>query len=258
MHQLAEFQRMMASVLLGGQEADLDHQIVGTDDLIDIYKNNFRISLIDVLAKTYPVIRRLVGNDYFRQVTQAFICEEPPRTRSLHSYGEEFPEFLTKDVSAVNHPYLSDVARLEWACNLAYHAADARLFEFEHCRGIPAAAWPSARVHFSPSLQLVHSPFPIAQIWQENQPGEAEPSLIDLDASESFIIVVRPNLEVRLHSHSSTEFQFIRLLKNGSCLELAFDRATANGESFDLMPLLGSWISAGVIIDFSTVEGFRS
>jgi hypothetical protein len=98
------------------------------DDLAQrfaVYRNNVTVGLVDALAARFPVIQRLVGVEFFRAVAREFARSHPPRSPLLFLWGEAFPDFLAALPSLADYPYMADVARIEVARGVAYHAADA-------------------------------------------------------------------------------------------------------------------------------------
>ncbi|MFA7290739.1 MAG: DNA-binding domain-containing protein, partial [Rhodocyclaceae bacterium] len=89
-----------------------------------IYRNNVMVSLIEALADTFPVVQTLVGEEFFRAMAREFVRVSPPVSPVLAYYGDEFPAFVEHFPPAASLPYLADVARLEYARVLAFHAAD--------------------------------------------------------------------------------------------------------------------------------------
>lgn len=255
MLQLSEIQRQITAEILGdggaGRRRAVAETDTATDNRIDIHRNNFVITLTDALAQVYPVILRLVGSDYFRQVARDFVCRHPPSARTLIQYGGNFPEFLACQPSAAAHPYLSDVGKLEWACHLAFHAPDTTTTDLQRLLDVPADAWPNARVRVSPSLQLVQSNYPIARIWFENQPDREDPSVIELEIGKTFVSVMRPDLDIEVRSHDAAEFKLISLVKSGCRLQEAYDLATESVGPIDLEALLTQWLAAKLIVDIN-------
>ncbi len=84
-----------------------------------VYRNNVMMSLIDALADTYPVVQRLVGEDFFRAMARVFAQAKPPRSAVMAYYGRDFAAFIDAFPPAASVPYLADVARLEMARVLA-------------------------------------------------------------------------------------------------------------------------------------------
>src|SRR5829696_7581086 len=90
-----------------------------------VYRNNVFVSLTEALVTRFPVCHALVGDEFFRAMARGFIELSPPRSPVLMTYGDDFGDFIETFPPARSVPYLGDVARLEAALTLAYHAADA-------------------------------------------------------------------------------------------------------------------------------------
>jgi len=69
------------------------------------------------------VIKLLVGEAFFDAVAGHFVRAHPPSSPLMMFYGSEFPVFLEGFEPAKQLPYLPDMARLEHARRLAFHAA---------------------------------------------------------------------------------------------------------------------------------------
>ena len=98
---------------------------------VEVYRNNYRGNLHDTLAGAYPVMRQLVGEEFFRLLAKRFIEQHPSRSGNLHRYGGEMAEFLTHFENTQHLAYLPDMARLEWAYHRAYFADDASPFDLD-------------------------------------------------------------------------------------------------------------------------------
>lgn len=137
---------------------------------VAIYRRNLFANLGGALAAAYPVVRRLVGDAFFREASRQYVLAHPSRSGDLGDYGDGFPEFLAAYPHAAALPYLPDVARLEWACHESHGAADAPPFEFDSLARVAAHDQPRIRFVLHPSARLVRSEHPIAAIWHANQP----------------------------------------------------------------------------------------
>jgi hypothetical protein len=82
---------------------------------LEVYRNNLHAGFTKTLGLEFPVIRRLVGEEYFRQVARAFLACYPSRSGDLHHVGGPFARFLRTQFVETEYLYLADVARLEWA-----------------------------------------------------------------------------------------------------------------------------------------------
>ena len=60
---------------------------------VDIYRNNLREGFIKALALEFPVVQRLVGEEYFRQLAVLFHSDHPSRAGNLHFIESGEPGF---------------------------------------------------------------------------------------------------------------------------------------------------------------------
>ncbi len=132
-----------------------------------VYRNNVYAGLIDILAGRFPVVARLVGEEFFRAMARDYVEHEPPSSAVLLRYGAGFADFIAGFPPAATVPYLADMAALEWLRHSAYHAADAV--------PLPLQALASAADHAAdavlalhPSLGVVRSSYPIVSIYELN------------------------------------------------------------------------------------------
>ena len=215
----------------------------------NVYRNNFYASLIDVLAGRYPVVQRLVGEEFFRAMAKVYVDEQPPRSAMILAYGGGFADFLDRFPPVSDVPYLPDIARLEWARHAAYHAADATPLGAEDFAAIPGEQVATLNLSLHPSLSVVASAFPIVSIWETNMfDDEVRP--VGADAGAEAAMIVRPELRVEVRCLPPGAAAFIGVLTDGHSLGEAAERASASDERFDLAGNIAGLIDAGVIIGY--------
>lgn len=198
-----------------------------------VYRNNVAHSLREALARRFPVIRRLVGAEFFGAMAAEFIALHPPVSPVLQEWGADFAPFLDgfPPVSAL--PYLGDVARIEWARGLSYHAADAVALAPER---IPE----TAPLHLHPSLRLLRLHHPAVSIWQANQPDRD--GRVTASGPEIALIWRRPDFEVSVRAMSPLNAGFVAALLDGQPLAAASLLA-------DPVPTLSLLIRDGLICE---------
>lgn len=130
----------------------------------NVYRNNYLITLRNALRSTFPVVERLVGEEFFGALAHAFAERHPPRSPIMARYGDVFPGFLETFAALAEFPYLADVARIEYARVQAYHAADAANFAIDSEAAATAALEHPVRLH--PSVSIIASAYPAHSIWQ--------------------------------------------------------------------------------------------
>ena len=125
-----------------------------------VYRNNFYHGLGEALGEAYPVVRRLVGDEFFLATARAFIAAHPPSEATLALYGAGFADFLANFPPAQGVAYLGDVARLERARLEALHAIDATACPDAVMLSEQELAAAMLLPH--PAMRMVASTYPIA------------------------------------------------------------------------------------------------
>ncbi|MDA7947138.1 MAG: putative DNA-binding domain-containing protein [Hyphomicrobiaceae bacterium] len=216
-----------------------------------IYRNNVYVSLINVLEGRFPVVARLLGEEFFKATARVFVEHHPPASPVLMRYGGAFPEFLETFEPVSDLPWLPDVARLEWAWNLAYHAADRDPISPEALATIDPASADSLVFELHSAVQVVRSPYPVVTIWSENS-KDREPGQIDAGAGGEDGLIVRPGIAVDVRHLPPGGAAFITALSERKTLGSAAERALAEDESFDLQANLGGLIGSGAVVALET------
>ena len=214
-----------------------------------VHRNNLHVSLIDVLRARYPVIERLVGEDFIVAAARIFATAHPPQTPVLLEYGGGFPAFLESFEPARALPYLADVARLEWFRHEVFHAADRAQLTAASFAAVPPENAGSLTFAFHPG-RLIASPYPIVSIWETNTfDDEVRPIGPELPGEAA--LVIRPELEVAVLRLEAGEHAFAAALAAGEPLGQAIGKAAAHG-GFDLSPFFAKLIAAGTFSGFAT------
>ena len=218
---------------------------------LDIYRNNYRSNLQGALADAYPVTERIVGADFFRMVTRKFVELHPSRSGNLHQYGREMADFLASFSPAQTLPYLPDVARLEWACHLAYYAPDVPTFELARLQHIPANQYADLAWSCHPSTCVMHSPYPLVEIWLAHQPGANEDFNIDLGSGGGTVLVIRHDITVEVHALAADQADWLQRMQAGALMGEATNATVVAHPDFDLTATLSHLMALNVLVDFS-------
>jgi hypothetical protein len=146
-------------------------------------------------------------------------------------------------------PYLPDVARLEWALNIAWHAEDKAVLAPERLGAVPPDMLGDVRVQFAPAVSYIASSWPIATIWQAQQADAEAQTPICLDAGGICLEVRRLDDDVTFCPLSADTFAWRYALHAGCTLEEAFEAALAIAPGFDLTMALQAILAEGLLVD---------
>ena len=84
-----------------------------TDQLLQIHRNNFVISVTETLKAIYNCTLQLVGEEFFESVARQYLLNNPPIENNIRIYGEGFSEYLSTLPQLVEMPYIAEMAKFE-------------------------------------------------------------------------------------------------------------------------------------------------
>ena len=234
---LPDLQAAFAAHVAGGDRADLVAAIVGDTISVDarlrIYRHHVSHSLCAALAATFSTVQALVGEGFFRTLAQRFVSKALPVQPVLAEYGADFPAFIGAYEPARDLPYLADIARLDWALNVAFHSPEGRRLVAADLAGIAAERLPSLSIGLPEEAALIRSCYPIDRIWNAAQPG-ASADTVDLGAGRADLLVLRRTDDAAFIVLDAGEAAFVAALAEGTSLEIAAEQAVSAELGFDL------------------------
>ena len=242
-------QEMRGSLLNGDYRAMATMLSEGISlDTINIYRNTFLMSLTKALRLSYPVIERLVGNEFFDATAQHYVVERPPVIAHLDKYGGAFAEFLQNFEPAATLPYLADVAKLEWAITCALHAPDENPLDLQALAVVSPED--QGRVCFigHPSIQLLHLDYPADHIWQAVIDGDDDVlRSVNLSDGDVRLLVERRETDVKFIRLERQHWRFAEALFIGSPIHVALSEAG----NIDASAAIAEHLACGRFISFS-------
>jgi hypothetical protein len=138
---------------------------LGPEQRINIYAQMYHTRLLEVLREDFPRVAAVVGCERFTAVVRAYLARHPSTHPSLRHLGRHFAAFLATRPEIAPFPFLSDLARLEWARVEVFDAPDAEPLRLADLQALSADEWPDLRLHLIPAFQVVHSNWPVQEIW---------------------------------------------------------------------------------------------
>lgn len=215
-----------------------------------VYRNNVVVGMVETLAAAYPVVRRLVGEEFFDAMAAHYARSEPPASPMLFDYGKGFPAFLSRFEPLADLPYVVDVARIERAWVEAYNAAEASPLSSDEMARIDLGRIGAVCMSVHPSLRIVRSRFPALTIWASNVDG-ATPVPVDLDAGGEDTLVLRIEAEVELRQLPPGGAGFLSALMRGASIAAAAEESFLADAEFDLDRTLAGLIDADAFTGWS-------
>ncbi|MDF4886808.1 DNA-binding domain-containing protein, partial [Vibrio parahaemolyticus] len=106
-----------------GEDCDIASDTFTADERMQIYRNNFIVSLSEVLSATYLMVEALLGEECFEQIARQHVLSYPLEEGNVVHYGEGFQDTIMQFSQVIAQaPYSPEVARFEWHIDLARQA----------------------------------------------------------------------------------------------------------------------------------------
>jgi len=146
---------------------------------LDIYANMYFYRLRDCLAEDFPKVVAMAGGAAFHNLITDYLLAHPSSCWSLRELGRALPEFIARHELAGTHPFLADLALLEWARDDIFDETDAT-DPAPLSRADIAALNPgqldSLELSVIPAFRLLDLGWDAAQAWRQiERSGEAAP-----------------------------------------------------------------------------------
>jgi hypothetical protein len=216
---------------------------------IAIYRNNVFSNYQKTLSAVYPVLERLVGEQFFRQTADAYISAYPSLSGDLNEYGANFSQFLAAFEPVKQLPYLPDMARFEWLMELVFHAADHAPMAMAKLANVSEDQYGGLRFTLHPASQLFQSNYPIAKIWQVNQPDWQGDCAVDLQLGGCELLVFRQHFSIVIKPLTKGEYVMLHGLAAGKDINTTFCKAFEVQNDLDLGSFLQQMIHNSLLVD---------
>jgi len=244
---LPELQRQFTAAMLGDESTLLGEWVLGRgltpEARLQIYRNIVFNNHAAALRTAYPAVQKLVGEEFFESAAARYLRDCPTRSGNLQDYGASFPEFLVQLPQAAGLDYLPDVARLEWARQESYLAADAESIAITVLADVEELD--SLRLQLHPSVRLLSSVHPVLDIWQFCQ--QSDPEHLQLSGKQQRVLVWRDGVQIAMQEVDATTHALLAALLLGMPLAAAHEDALRAGKDFDLSACLHWLFTTGLV-----------
>ena len=214
---------------------------------LSVYRNNTVLNFRAALEASFPVVRRRVGEDYFRQLAHFYQERYPSRSGDLHWVGRDFAEFLDDHLRESEYAWLADLARLEWSREEASIVDAAPAIAPEALAKVPPDELANIVFKLQPSLSLHTYSFPIFSVCLANQVEDAPPVDQSVGPEAGMVRARNGSVEVRLLPPAL--FSYMSALAAGSSLGEAMTLAELDEPA--LVGAMGFLFSEGLVTSIS-------
>lgn len=215
MSALRELQETFQSYVLTDNPAISKYVTGSTPDMVSeriaIYNNAYYSCLFEALEADYSVLLKLMGEDEFFVMTEAYVKAYPSHYFSVDLVGQHLAEFLAKNKPYNQKLYLSEMANFIWQLNSTIDAPDAPILAMEQLTAIPQDNWAQMRLKLHPSVFLVKSQWSILPVWQALVQDQPMPELVQ---KSSYILVWRKDMQPYYMTLTHEEVEVLQALQS--------------------------------------------
>ena len=224
---------------------------------MNVYRNNYRASLVDALIETYERTARWVGEDAFRRAAAHHVITRPPSSWTLDHAGAGFDETCAQLFA--NDREVEELAWLEWAMFLVFSAPDtaplAAADFAEATADFGDIEWTELRLEFQPGSRARCVDHDLKALWTAL--GEEEPARTDFSLeSPKGCIVWREGERPTFLMVDAEEARAFDAMARGMaygdcCMMLAGDDPSpeeAQDAAMRAGAMLGRWLNEGLVL----------
>ena len=223
-------------------------------DRFAFYRGNITAIWQQSCASAFPVLRQLVGADFFDDLCKAYGHMYPSQSGNLNEFGASMAEFIGTLDNCRAFPYLSDVAKLEWQVHRVYYAKHRKAVTLAEFAAVPMTNLGDLICVLQPCSALLNSTWPIHAIWHAHQ--TEQPTLpAELAAPSSCLVWRLPwtsGWKVQVRELSPASYQALNALQRGETLGDAVEQAFTIDSNFAFQNELAEWLNMQLIISIST------
>jgi uncharacterized protein (UPF0276 family) len=239
---IADDQQAFATALFDpAANAPLLARVKGDEHRLALYRGNLTSTWDKALSAAYPVLRELVGDDFFSAMSRAYGMANPSRDADLNQFGSTFAGFLGNFEPVAAFPYMPDMARLEWALHRAHFGADAPALDAAEVGALAPDQLEAARFTLHPACCLLKSEWAVVPLWQAHQAGSGVGFPARMD-TPSRAVVARPHWKAELLPLSHAAHGALTMLAEAGTFGAALDAAFELDEDFDVAAHLRQWL----------------
>jgi len=242
-------QTELADILLA---EDTQTDCVQPSAHLAIYRHTFITNLTQSLQTIYPLITRLVGEEFFLATAQEYRQSYPSRSGNLHDYGEYFSDFLVH-YAPVNHlPYLSEVALFEWISYQLSFAAEPSAFDWQQLKTYSQTDYQQLHFSLHPACRLITFHYPLLDILALCKGEIEELRLNENTPNDLHLLMIRKDMEIVLYLLPLADYTFLLCLQDNQSLAQATEAALSIQADFELEKKLSQWTKDKIIVSVTT------
>lgn len=201
-------------------------------DRLAVYADGYRLRLVDILAKEFPLLKLFCGEEKFDDAAFAYLDQHHSQHYSLYQFGKYFSEFLKSYYK--NEPIITELAAFERALGDVLLAGNAQRIGVQALLDLTPEQWPLIKLLLHPAVQSLDLTLNVPVIWRalnaqqslnlldtavgENKDeGYARDLLSTVESSPASYLIWRFHLQPYFRALTPQEMQIFSSIQRGDC-----------------------------------------
>lgn len=169
---------------------------------LDIYANMYFYRILDSLKEDFSVTLKIIGDSRFNNLITDYLLKHPSKYFSMRDIGKPLPHFIKKHPLRKQWPYLSDLAKVEWAVIEAFDAKNNEILKENDLTQLKPKDWITLQLTLVDSAEMIRLDFEIVPLLTKKTPKK-------INKKKNQILVWRKNLEVCYRTLNSQEAKLL-------------------------------------------------
>lgn len=224
---------------------------IQSQERLKIYQNNVVGGIARALASKFPLLEKLVGDEFLMMLCREFAILKPPNSGCFHTYGQGFDDFIKNHRNTQSLPYLYDMTKLEFATSKAEYGDDDIALNPEEIRDMHADNLHDLKLDLRATTSLLATDYPVLKLKDFCLNPDANSPPDTSSHQRDYLLVFRPFWEVCFVPLDCDEFEFISGLNEGKTLGDATTLILNKNPNFNLGNILSKHLSLG---SFKTMQ----
>jgi hypothetical protein len=209
---------------------------VPTLERISVYRNAYRIRLVESMEEDFPEVLQILGQSEFEKLTFAYLDRYPSRYWTLARVGENFARFIRSSTWVEQFPYLADLAKFEWLhieCSRALLSPPA---DFSHFSKIPIQEQMGMSLVLGRTVRFFSAPWDIPHLIESGQPV--------FQSVRTVIYQSKSSIHHQILSRG--EWNFLRKIQRTQTIESLLN-SLSDSDTLRFSQWLADWTREGII-----------
>lgn len=217
---------------------------------LNIYHRGVKAKALSAIRRIYPVCQRLLGTTVFDAIVTEFISCHPSNSSDFADFAAPFVEFMTNYRTLGDCSYIADIACLEWHIYQLLKEIDSTGLDLEALAQVNANNEDQLVFHLPVGAVLMHSNYPLDEIWTVNQPDYQGNALSDHYPRHFQFLVWRAGFGICIDRLTQEEWLVLEKISTGVMFGDLCEQLFALHPDLDIAVIFPHLVEQGWIAGF--------